>query len=76
MLPTLDELASTNSPAVAEVKRAAGKTFGAALVDLTPDLRPQGKALYLEGDPVHLNARGNALIAERLFEVLTNGVAR
>ncbi len=76
VLPTLDELASTNSPAVAEVKRAAGKTFGAALVDLTPDLRPQGKALYLEGDPVHLNARGNALIAERLFEVLTNGVAR
>ena len=41
-------------------------------VEPTPDLQPQGKALYLEADPVHFNARGNQIIARRLLETVTN----
>ena len=41
-------------------------------VELTPDIQPQGKALYLEADPVHFNARGNQIIARRLLETVTN----
>ena len=29
------------------------------------------KALYLEADPVHLNARGNEIVAQSLFETIT-----
>ena len=32
----------------------------------------RAKALYLEADPVHLNAAGNGLVAQRLFETMTN----
>jgi len=42
------------------------------LVDMTPDVKLQGKAFYLNADPVHFNARGNELIARRLFETVTN----
>jgi len=75
-LPTSDDLAATNRAEVYEVKRAAGLKFAAPLVDMTADLKPRGKALYLEGDSVHLEAQGNAMVAERLFETLTNCLIR
>jgi len=75
-LPTSDDLAATNRAEVYEVKRAAGLKFAAPLVDMTADLKPRGKALYLEGDSVHLEAQGNAMVAERLFETLTNRLIR
>ena len=40
------------------------------LEDMTGDLQPQGKALYLTADPVRLSARGNQWIAQRLFETI------
>ena len=75
-LPTLDDLTATNRLSVLEVKRATANTCGAMLVDLTADLRPQGKALYLDADPVHYNAQGNAIVAGRIFEALTNSIGR
>jgi lysophospholipase L1-like esterase len=75
-LPALTDMESTNTPLVLEVKRGACTNPAVTLVDLTPDLKPQGKALYLEADPVHFNAQGNELIARRLFETMTNFQAR
>ena len=75
-LPTLDDLQSTNPSRVLLAKRSVSIAIGAPLVDLTPDLAGPGQALYLDADPVHLNAPGNALVAERLFESVTNVLAR
>ena len=75
-LPTLNELADTQRSPVYQVKRAASQEFGAPLVDLTADLKPRGKELYLDADPVHLDAQGNAIVAERLFESFTNRLTR
>ena len=72
-LPRLEDL-TTAPPAgsVFEMKRAAAARFGAPLVDMTPDLRPHGKNIYLPADPLHFTAQGNAIVAERLFETFTN----
>ena len=75
-LPTLDDLAATNELPVLRWKKETAQRFDAPLADLTPDLSAQGKALYLEGDPVHLNAAGNTIVARRLFESMTNHFAR
>jgi len=79
-LPTFDELIATNPSPVLEVKRAACRDLGAALVDVGPALRAQpesasrhasaGKALYLEGDPVHFTSLGNEIIARQLLEAV------
>jgi lysophospholipase L1-like esterase len=75
-LPMLDNLNPTNRVGVLEVKRAAAKKYAVPLVDPTADLRPGGKELYLDADPVHFNAQGNRIIAERIFETLTNNIGR
>ncbi|HOC55633.1 MAG TPA: SGNH/GDSL hydrolase family protein [Verrucomicrobiota bacterium] len=69
-LPVVDDLTSTNLSRIQLVKRDVCRRLGVALVDLDADLRPEGKAAYLEADPVHLNARGNELVARRLLEAL------
>jgi len=75
-LPTATELGTTNASPVFRAKREVANQIGAPWLDLTPQLKPQGKALYLDADPVHLNAQGNAIVAERLFEALTNRMAQ
>ncbi len=70
-LPSLADLAPTNTPLVLSVKREASRQFGIPLVDATPAIAPLGKALYLEGDPVHLNPSGNAIVAGQLFETMS-----
>jgi lysophospholipase L1-like esterase len=75
-LPELGGLTATNRIVMLEAKRAASQKYGAPLVDPTADLRPQGKELYLDADPVHFTAHGNAIIAERLFETLTNLIGK
>ena len=75
-IPTLDDLAATNQSRVLTAKRAVGAKLGVPLVDLTPNLAAGGKALYLEADPVHLNAAGNELTARRLFQTVTNSVLK
>ena len=74
-LPSLTDLNSTNVSSVLKEKRLVHGELGAPLVDLTPELLPGGKALYLEADPVHLNPAGNEIIAKKLFETLTNLVS-
>ena len=75
--PALDELAATGQvPSLLKIKRSVSAKFAVPLVDMTPELQPQGKALYLDADPVHLNAQGNAIVAERLFEMITNMVTK
>jgi len=72
-LPTLSALTATGQvDSVLVAKRGASTKFDIPLVDVRPDLRSGGKTLYLDADPVHLNAQGNAIVAERLFETLTN----
>jgi lysophospholipase L1-like esterase len=75
-IPTANDLNLTNTPAVQEVKTRVHDHLNVPLVDLTEDLKPQGKALYLEADPVHLNSPGNEIVARRLFETMTNLMAR
>jgi lysophospholipase L1-like esterase len=75
-MPTLDELGSTNATANLRAKHEVSRALNVPLVDLTPDLQPSGKDLYLEADPVHLNARGNELVARRLFETMTHLTAQ
>ncbi len=75
-LPTLDELSSTNASRVLVAKRAVSTKLDVPLVDLTPELAKGGKTLYLQADPVHLNASGNELVARRLFESITNTTAK
>lgn len=75
-LPTLDNLMATNRVSVLEVKRAACEKYAVPLVDLTANLQARGKELYLDADPVHYNAQGNAIIADRIFEALTNSIGK
>ncbi|MBI2928587.1 MAG: SGNH/GDSL hydrolase family protein [Verrucomicrobia bacterium] len=73
-IPTLTALESTNEDRVLRTKRLVSQSLNVPLVDLRPDLAA-GKGLYLEGDPVHLNAQGNEIIARRLFQTMTNLLA-
>lgn len=70
-LPALEDLSSTNLSRVLAAKRAVSAELDVPLVDVTPELQPQGKALYLEADPVHFNAPGNEIIARKLFATVT-----
>ena len=74
-LPTLDEMNSTNISRDLKAKIAVSREANIPLIDFTPDLAPRGKSLYLDGDPVHLNAEGNEIIARRLFASMTNWVS-
>lgn len=71
-IPTQDLLPTPKTNAFTDVlrgKRAVGRKLDVPLLDLTHDLQPEAKALYLDADPVHLNANGNKIIGQRLFEV-------
>ena len=69
-LPTLTDLQSTNEAPILGVKTDVSQRLGIPLIDLRPEITPKGKALYLEGDPVHFNPEGNDLIARRLFQAV------
>jgi len=71
-LPRLDELAGTNQSAGWRAKTAVSTALGVSMCDVTPDLRDGGNALYLDADPVHFNQRGNEIVAQKLFESVTN----
>ena len=70
-LPTTEELNASDTSAILKVKLDVHKRLNVPLLDLTPDLKPEGKGLYLEADPVHLNAHGNEIVSRRLFEIVT-----
>lgn len=75
-LPSLGELTATGRVDLLEVYRGVSAKFGVPLVDMTAELKPSGKALYLEADVVHLRAQGNAMVAKRLFETVTNNLTQ
>jgi lysophospholipase L1-like esterase len=68
-LPTVDQLNSTPS-LDSKAKHEIHERLSVSLVEMAGDLQREGKALYLPADPVHLNARGNQLIARRLFQTI------
>jgi lysophospholipase L1-like esterase len=62
-----------NSPVLtnlASIKKAAAARLGVPYIDFTADIRPGGSNLYLDADPVHLNAPGNEIVVRRLAELL------
>jgi lysophospholipase L1-like esterase len=75
-IPTGENFQITNESRGLTIKRTVAEKLGVPLVDLTPAIAPEGKALYLDADPVHLNARGNEITANRIFETLTNRLAK
>jgi len=68
-------LDSTNLSRDLNIKSDVSRRLNVPLLDLTPDLRPGGKSLYLEADPVHPNSEGNKIIAQRLWEMLEDRVS-
>jgi lysophospholipase L1-like esterase len=70
-LPKFEDPGATDNSLILKVKRGISASLRVPLVDLTADFRPLGKELYLEADPVHLNSRGNEMIARRLFEAVS-----
>lgn len=71
-LPMLDELESNEPSSILKIKRNISQRLNVPLVDISADFKEKGKELYLEADPVHPNARGNEIVAGRLFDTLTN----
>lgn len=74
-LPTLNDLTNSAPNRDLTAKTAVSEQLKVDLLDLSPDLVEGGKFLYLDADPVHLNAAGNGIIAQRLFLKLTNWVS-
>ena len=72
-IPTQDSYLRTNSLAegVKQTEHEISRKLGVPLLDLTEDIRPEAPVLYLDADPVHLNARGNEIIGRRLSEVVS-----
>lgn len=73
-LPTREEV--SGGPAFAdgmvrEIKAEVARAYGLPFLDLTDPMRQGGGAgLYLEGDPVHPNARGSLVIAASIADLL------
>ena len=69
-MPTIDQLQSAESDQIIKAKTLVAQRLGVPLLNMTADMRPKGKSLFLEGDGAHPNASGNQLVAQRLFTVL------
>lgn len=70
-LPIAGDWALTNTPVPLRCKREVSARLGVPLIELTPDIQPEGDKLYLEADPVHFDACGNEIISRRLFETIS-----
>jgi lysophospholipase L1-like esterase len=71
-VPNTVELKALEPSNVLRAKTQVSRELNVPLIDTTADLKAGGEELFLEGDYVHLNARGNELVAERLFAALVN----
>ncbi|MEK7686441.1 MAG: SGNH/GDSL hydrolase family protein [Verrucomicrobiota bacterium] len=69
-IPTVNDLSPTDQSITLRLKQSVSEKMNVPLLDLRADLRPGGKAFYLEGDPVHPNADGDRIIAQRLAETM------
>lgn len=71
-MPSIGQLKAPETDNVIKAKTLVSQQLGVPLVDVTADLKPRGKELFLEGDEAHLNVPGNEIVAQRLFTTLTN----
>ena len=69
-LPVLQDLGPTNTSSVLKLKREVAEKWSIPLVNPAHELQSGGKDFYLEADPVHLNYRGNQIIARALFDTV------
>jgi lysophospholipase L1-like esterase len=74
-MPTTGDLQAPESDQIIKAKTIVAQQLGVPLVDMTADMKPEGKNLFLEADEAHLNVRGNQLVAQRLFDIVKNLVA-
>ncbi len=77
-LPTEDEVSRPMQKSLRRAKAEISQQLKIPMVDLSSDLATNHAVtrLYLEADPVHFSAAGNRIIGERLFQTLTNLLAR
>jgi len=75
-MPTADVLGSTNQPSICRIKREISQQLKIPLVEAFQTGQADSKALYLEADPVHVNERGNEIIAKQLQEVMAPIVSK
>ncbi len=75
-IPTTLQLEDKADSPVLRAKKQVAVKYGVPLVDLTENLKAEGKSLYLDADIAHLNVRGNVMVANKLYPVLTNIVAQ
>ena len=77
-IPIQGDLEAGKESNVQKAKQEIAARLSVPLIDLTPDLKPEANAVYLDADPVHLNVKGNELAARRLTEAfrgfLTNAI--
>jgi len=69
-IPSTDQLKAGEPSTVLRAKTQVGRELNVPLVDTTADLKAGCEEFFLEGDHVHLNVRGNQLVAQRLVPVL------
>lgn len=74
-MPTIGQLQTPDSDRDIKAKMLVTQRLGVPLVDMTAEMKLEGKNLFLEGDEAHLNVSGNRLVAQRLFTVLKDLVA-
>jgi lysophospholipase L1-like esterase len=75
-MPKQDCFSSTNLVGGYAGKAEISKKQGIPLVDVTEEMEKRSKEVYLDADPVHFNMLGNQMIAERLFQAITQARAK
>lgn len=76
-IPILGERDKGPSKDVQTAKRELCQRLDVPFLDFGNDIKPpMADDLYLDADPVHLNAKGNDLVARRLAEVLGPSLMR
>ena len=65
-IPILTDLEAGVESNVQKAKRELTGRLGIPFLDFTPELKPEGGGVYLDADPVHLNVKGNEMVARRL----------
>jgi lysophospholipase L1-like esterase len=73
-LPTEDEGSRPLQKNLRSAKAQLAQKYNVPFLDLSSNLLGTGKTLFLDADPVHFNVEGNAIIARRLFETITNAL--
>lgn len=75
-IPILYDLKAGTVTNVQKAKRELCERMGVPFLDFTEDLREDADSYYLEADPVHLNVKGNELVARRLADLLAGVITR